>query len=62
MDRAFPTTTNPTMLLDQGHFFSDYGINNSGSELGFNTLNANVEIRTTAGVAEATQVNPVVLV
>ena len=38
------------------------GINNSTAELGFNTLGASVEIRTTAGVAEATQVNPVVLV
>ena len=62
MDRAFPTTTSPTMLLDQGHFFSDYGINNSTAELGFNTLGASVEIRTTAGVAEATKVYPVVLV
>jgi hypothetical protein len=50
------------MFLDDGHFFSDYGIHNATSELGLNTAGATVKIRTTAGVAEATRVYPISLV
>ena len=56
------TTASPSMYLDNGHFFSDYGIHNATSELGLNTAGATVKIRTTSGVAEATRVYPVVLV
>ena len=56
------TTTSPSMFLDDGHFFSDYGIHNATSELGLNTAGATVKIRTTAGVAEALRVYPVSLV
>ena len=62
MDSAFMTTASPSMFLDDGHFYSDYGIHNGTSELGLNTSGATVKIRTTAGVAEATKVYPVVLV
>jgi hypothetical protein len=54
---ASPTGTQ----LNLGHFFADYGIHNSGA-LGVNIQGRNTKIRTTAGVAEATRVNPVVLV
>ena len=56
------TTTSPSMFLDDGHFFSDYGIHNATSELGLNTAGATVKIRTTSGVAEATRVYPISLV
>ena len=56
------TTTSPSMFLDDGHFFSDYGIHNATSELGLNTAGATVKIRTTSGVAEALRVNPITLV
>ena len=66
MNRGFiPSTRSgaqPTgSLLNLGHFFADYGIHNSGA-LGVNIAGRNAKIRTTAGVAEATRVNPVVLV
>ncbi len=54
---ASPTGT----MLNLGHFFADYGIHNSGA-IGVNIAGRNTKIRTTAGVAEATRVNPVVLV
>ena len=55
---ASPTGTK----LNLGHFFANYGIGNSGA-IGINIAGARrAEIRTTAGVAQATRVNPVVLV
>jgi len=47
--------------LNLGHFFADFGINNNSGGLGVNIAGANVRVRTTAGVAEATRVNPVIL-
>jgi len=47
--------------LNLGHFFEDFGINNATGGLGLNIAGANVRVRTTAGVAEATRVNPVIL-
>jgi len=48
-------------VTNLGAFFSDYGIHNSG-KLGLDIAGRTVDIRTTAGVAQATRVNPVVLV
>jgi len=48
-------------VLNLGSFFADYGIHNSG-KLGLDIAGRTVDIRTTAGVAQATRVNPVVLV
>lgn len=45
----------------QGRFFSDFGINNTTSQVGLGPV-ANTKIITTAGVAEATRVIPVALV
>lgn len=53
---AAPTGT----LLNLGAFFADYGIGNSGP-IGINIAGRETKVRTTAGVAEATRVNPVVL-
>jgi len=47
--------------LNLGHFFEDFGINNNSGGLGLNIAGANVRVRTTAGVAEATRVTPVIL-
>jgi len=47
--------------LNLGHFFADFGINNNTGNLGLNIAGANLRVRTTAGVAEATRVNPVVM-
>ena len=47
-------------LLNLGHFFADYGIGNSGA-IGLNIAGKNAKIRTTAGVAEATRVNALLL-
>jgi len=49
-------------LLDIGHTFSDYGIFNSAGNLGLNISGANIKVRSVAGVANATRVNPIVLV
>jgi len=48
-------------VLNLGSFFADFGISNSGA-LGINIAGRQAKIRTTAGVAQATRVNPVVLV
>ena len=48
-------------VLNLGSFFADYGISNTGP-LGIAIAGRNTKIRTTAGVAQATRVNPVVLV
>lgn len=48
-------------ILDDGKWFSDYGMNNSGSVLGV-AWQPNATIQTTAGVAEATRVYPISLV
>lgn len=67
MNNAFiPSTRSgaaPTgSTLNLGSFFADYGIGNSGA-IGINIAgNRQAEIRTTAGVAQATRVMPVVLV
>ena len=54
-------TGGPTgTLINLGHFFADYGIHNSGP-IGINIAGRNAKVRTTAGVAEALRVNPVVL-
>lgn len=47
-------------VLNLGHDFADYGIHNTG-RIGLDIAGKNIEIRTTAGVAEATRVNAVVL-
>ena len=47
--------------LDDGCFYEDFGINNSGSVLGV-AYQPNATINTTAGVAEATRVYPIALV
>jgi len=55
-------TGGPTgSLLNLGHFFADFGIKNSGA-LGVAIAGRQAKIRTTAGVAQATRVMPVVLV
>lgn len=48
-------------VLDDGFWFADYGIGNSGTVLGV-AYQPNAAIHTTAGVAEATRVYPVTLV
>lgn len=48
-------------VLNLGSFFADYGMHNSG-KIGIDIAGKTVDVRTTAGVAEATRVNPVVLV
>ena len=48
-------------VTNLGAFFADYGIHNSG-KLGLDIAGRTVDIRTTAGVAQATRVNAVVLV
>jgi len=48
-------------VLNLGSFFADYGIHNSG-KIGLDIAGRVVDVRTTAGVAQATRVNPVVLV
>jgi hypothetical protein len=48
-------------VLDDGRWFNDYGITNSGSVLGIAYQN-NASVKTTAGVAEATRVNVLSLV
>ena len=47
--------------LNLGHFFANFGINNNSGGLGLDIAGANVRVRTTAGVAEATRVSPVIL-
>ena len=47
--------------VNLGHFYADFGINNNSGGLGLNIAGANVRVRTTAGVAEATRVNPIIL-
>jgi hypothetical protein len=48
-------------VLDDGRWFNDFGITNSGSVLGIAYQN-NASVKTTAGVAEATRVNVLSLV
>jgi len=61
LKRAPLQATGTGNQLNLGHFFSDFGMLNSSGPLGINIAGANVRIRTTAGVAEATRVNPFIL-
>lgn len=50
-------------VLDDGNFWADFGILNDSAKVGLNIAgNANVSVKTTAGVAEATRVMPITLV
>lgn len=52
-----------TNVLDDGNFFSDFGIRNDSQRIGLNVQgNPNVSVKTTAGVAEALRVMPLSLV
>lgn len=48
--------------LDRGHFLADYGWMNSAPELGINIQGAPIKVKTVAGVAEATRVNPWIMI
>jgi len=50
-------------VLDSGSTYHDFGINNASAKVGLAIAgNPNVSVKTTAGVADATRVNPIVLV
>ena len=50
-------------VLDTGNFWADFGIGNDSAKIGLNIAgNANVSVKTTAGVAEALRVMPITLV
>ncbi len=62
---SFSAAASVINVLDDGRFFSDFGINNDNASLGINIsgIGQNTAVKTFAGVAnEATRVMPIVLV